>query len=69
MANMGEDGMKKFSELLAGGDRDQPAQPVRVQSVHELSSGRMDQGRPGFLEAQGACCGSTQEKLEEKPAQ
>ena len=31
MANMGEDGMKKFSELLAASHRVQPAQSVRLQ--------------------------------------
>jgi hypothetical protein len=33
---MGEDGMKKFSELLAGAIEFQPAQPVLLQSGHEL---------------------------------
>ena len=58
MANMGEDGMKKFSELLAATIESSQHNLFAFSSEHELRLRRMDQGRSGFLEAQGQRSGS-----------
>ena len=69
MANMGEDGMKKFSELLAAAIETSQHNLFAFTPSMSYPRGRMDQGRPGFLEAQGACSPQHRRKAEEKPAQ